>query len=425
MAGLDQTVLRLLKHRENYDKWHRAIPEALVEKSTYVLLNDMGSFFRENPDAKVAHPDVFIPYFHLKHPKLPDEKRALHVATLKAMAQDVAPEVANGLSTRLTNGKLAIEMTELLEKYNAGEEIDLILSTRAISDRIPLGGKALPYVTDSIDDLLKAEEDDWGFSWRMDCLNNSMRRVRPGDFIILAARVDQGKTTALASELTYFAPQIAKVLEKTPERPIIYLNNEGMGSRIRLRMVQAALGMTNPQLVELNRKPGGAMAAYCEALGGKENIFILDVHDRPLSDLEDMVARTKPAIVVIDMLDVVPFDGTASNGGTRTDQLLEAAYQRARVWAVKYGCVVIATSQLSADAEGELYPKLSMLANSKTGKAGAADAVVMLGSSTSGDLAAFRWISLPKNKLARSGQKKDPQAQVTFRGDTARVENLT
>lgn len=423
--SLDLTLLRLLKYRENYDKWARAIPEGMVQPSTHILLKDLGSFFKENPDAKVGMPDAFIPYFTVKHPKLPDDKRAIYVAMLQKAGEDVPDSVRDGISTRLTNARIAMDMASMLEKFNQGEEIDLILSVREISDRIPVGGKALPYVTTSIEDLLKAEEDDWGFKFRLSCLNNSMRSARPGDFIILAARVDQGKTTMLASELTYFAPQIKHLFPNEPDKPIIYLNNEGMGSRIRLRMIQAALGATAPELVEINKKPGEVMRRYTEALGGKENIYILDVHDRPMSDLEDMVARTKPAVVVIDMLDVVPFDGVVGNNGTRTDQLLEAAYQRARIWGVKYGTLVIATSQLGSTAEGVLYPTLSQLANSKTGKAGAADAVVMMGSSSESDLAAFRWIGLPKNKLARAGQKKDPQAQVHFKGDIARLEDLS
>lgn len=423
--SLDLTLLKLLKHRENYDKWARAIPEGMVQASTHVLLKDMGMFFKENPDAKAAMPDAFVPYFHIKHPKLPDEKRAIYAAMLQQAGEDVPDSVRDGISTRLTNARIALDMASMLEKYNNGEEVDLILNVREISDRIPVGGKALPYVTTSIEELLKAEEDDWGFKFRLSALNNSMRSARPGDFIILAARVDQGKTTMLASELTFMAPQVKKLFPNEPDKPIIYLNNEGMGSRIRLRMIQAALGATAPELVEINRTPGEVMRRYAEALGGKENIFILDVHDRPMSDLEDMVARTRPAAVVIDMLDVVPFDGVVGNNGTRTDQLLEAAYQRARIWGVKYGTLVIATSQLGSTAEGVLYPTLSQLANSKTGKAGAADAVIMMGSSTDGDLAAFRWIGLPKNKLARAGQKKDPQAQVSFKGDTARVEDLS
>ncbi|WP_429498830.1 hypothetical protein ACQUFY_05890 [Robbsia andropogonis] len=107
----------------------------------------------------------------------------------------------------------------------------------------------------------------------------------------------------------------------------------------------------------------------------------------------------------------------------RTDQILEALYQRARIWAVKYDCAVLATSQLNGDAEGEIYPKLSHLANSKTGKAGAADFVLMLGRSLSPELQNSRFISLPKNKKRRDGGPQDPRAEVVFDGPRSLIRD--
>ena len=154
--------------------------------------------------------------------------------------------------------------------------------------------------------------------------------------------------------------------------------------------------------------------------GGRNLLEVYDVHDRPLSFLENVIRRRNPALVVVDMLDNVQFDGVVGNGGQRTDQILEAAYQRARIWAVKYNCAVIAMSQLSATAAGVLYPGLHELANSRTGKAGAADAVLMIGHSADPLLRNSRWISLPKNKLTRQHGVKDPRTEVIFDGSRAR-----
>ena len=419
--SLDLTLLKLLKHRENYEKYARAIPEGAIEPHTKVLLKDLGMFFKENSDCNLANVDDFASYFKLAHPKLKAESSAVLVGMIRAAAPDVPPEVAGGLVSRLTSARAAIDMASALEQWNNGDEFDLMRTLRLIADRAPVGQNKMPIVEYDIDAMLLDEENDWGFSWRLNCMNQSMRPLRPGDFGIVAARVDQGKTTWFASELTHMAQQV-DVLFPDQNRSIIYLNNEGVGKRIIQRCYQAALNATVTDLVELSKK-GTIRADYLKALGGREVIRVLDVHDHPLSSLEDMVARMNPALVVVDMLDVVPFDGSANNGGTRTDQLLEAAYQRARFWAVKYDCAVIAASQLSAEADGNLYPPLASLANSKTGKPGAADWVAMLGASNDPLMRESRWVSLPKNKLARSGFPKDPRSEVIFKGDTARVEN--
>ena len=114
--SLDLTLLRLLKYRENYDKWARAIPEGMVQPSTHILLKDLGSFFKENPDAKVGMPDAFIPYFTVKHPKLPDDKRAIYVAMLQKAGEDVPDSVRDGISTRLTNARIAMDMASKSSK---------------------------------------------------------------------------------------------------------------------------------------------------------------------------------------------------------------------------------------------------------------------------------------------------------------------
>lgn len=419
--SIDLTLLRVLKHRDKYERYSRVVPSDLIEPTTRAILKDYGMFFNENPNVASANTADFIPWFMLAHPKLKDEPKALLTVTLKAAGQDVPPELEAGILTRLSALRQAQEMTHLLEQWNNGEDVNLTARLRELADRQPVGGDAIPYSRPNMASLLQDEENDWGFKWRLGCLNSSMRSLRPGDFGILAARVDQGKTTMLASELTHFAPQV-DALFPDQNRSIIILNNEGVGARIVQRLYQAALGMTIPQMVELS-KAGTLEKAYLDAIGGRYVIEVLDVHDRPLSYLEDLVAKLNPAVVVTDMLDVCPFDGTAINGGQRTDQILEAAYQRGRLWAVKYDCAHIATSQLSADAAGELYPGLDKLANSRTGKAGAADFIISMGSSNDPLMSKSRWISLPKNKLARAGNAKDPRCEVTFWGDRARVEN--
>ena len=60
----------------------------------------------------------------------------------------------------------------------------------------------------------------------------------------------------------------------------------------------------------------------------------------------------------------------------------------------------MAISQLSADAQDKAYPDLSMLENSKTGKAAEADLIILIGANaTMGDT---RILNLPKNKISGS-----------------------
>lgn len=419
--SLDSTILKLLKHRDKYELYRAAVPADVLAPHTKIILSDFGEFFKES-DAPKASADVFIPWFLLKHPKLKDEPKALLIGIIKAADADVPSEVERGILTRLEDARQAAALTTLLEKYNAGEEVSITRTVIGLADSVPMSAEDIPFAEFNIDLMLDEEQNDWGFNWPLHALNQSMRPLRPGDFGILAARVDQGKSSFIAHALSHFAPQV-DTLFPGEERSIIVLNNEGLGSRLNQRLTQATLNMNMDELVAARRAGRNLWDEVLTAWGGRQVVRVIDVHDRPMSYLENLVRRLNPSVIVADMLDNVPFDGAVGNGGQRTDQILEAAYQRARIWGVKYNAVVLAASQLSGDASGVLYPGLHMLSNSRTGKAGAADFVLMLGHSDDEMLKNSRWLSLPKNKLARSKGPKDPRIEVPFDGPRSRFNN--
>lgn len=420
VGSLDITLMRYLKHRTNYEMYARAVPSGAITAVTVTILDQYGKFFKLNHDAKVAMPDDVWAFIALNHKKIKPETAALIKATLANVVADVPNEVVDGIARRLAEARTALESGALLARYNEGEEVDLVEGLRQIAERCGPGGFDIPWVPENVGDMLLDDQDDRGVRWRLSCLNQSMRPLRSGDAGILAARVDTGKTTFVASEASFMGAQMEAYYGE--RRPILILVNEGPGKAVKQRVWQAALGITIPEMVDL-QQAGKLQSAVFDALGGWESVKVLNVHDKPISYLEDLVRRLNPGMVWTDMLDNCPFDGTINNGGTRTDQILEAMYQRQRMWAVLYDTMTVATSQLSAEAAGELYPKMTQLANSKTGKPGAADYIVMAGTSNEEMYQNNRWISLPKNKLVRVGARKDPKEMVTFAGDRARYED--
>ena len=45
--SLDLTILRLLKHRDRYELYHRAVPQDVLAPHTRIILEDFGKFFSE------------------------------------------------------------------------------------------------------------------------------------------------------------------------------------------------------------------------------------------------------------------------------------------------------------------------------------------------------------------------------------------
>lgn len=419
--SLDLTILRLLRTKDRYDLYIRAIPKDVLEPHTRILLDDYGKWYAETNGAPITV-EGFLPWFLLAHPKLKPEPKAMLTGIIKNAEAPVPDGVEQGILARLEDARQAAALTSMLEKYNAGEEVSVMRTVAHLAESVPMDRTALPEADFNIDRMLDDEQNDWGFSWPQDALNASMRGMRPGDFGIIGARVDVGKSSKIAHAVAHWAPQVEQLFPGE-DRTIIWLNNEGPGNRLNQRLVNATLNMNMQELVDARASGRNLWDEVLQAWGGRRVVTVYDVHDRPLSFLENIVRRTKPVIVVVDMLDNVPFDGAVGNGGQRTDQILEAAYQRSRIWAVKYDCAVLATSQLSAEAAGNLFPGMHMLSNSKTGKAGAADFIMMVGASDDPLLRNSRWLSLPKNKLHRSGGPKDPRVEVPFDGPRSRFNN--
>jgi replicative DNA helicase len=79
------------------------------------------------------------------------------------------------------------------------------------------------------------------YSWRLKSLNTALGSLRMGDFGFVFARPETGKTTFLASEVTFMAEQT--------EGNILWFNNEEQGGKVKSRCYQATLGLTTKAII--------------------------------------------------------------------------------------------------------------------------------------------------------------------------------
>jgi replicative DNA helicase len=422
-----------MKYRQRYERLGRSVPMRALDPKIQIIFKDFGDFFKEFPDAQKIEVGPFMLWFKgFKHPTLKNESVAVYDALMRDVMSDVDPALEQGLMTRLVAASTAYDVADMISKFNEGGEVDLRSRlNEAITEFDKLVDRKVksPQVMDAIEDLLHAEQNDIGMHWRLPCLNQHIKPLQPGDFVVVAARPDKGKTTFCSSELTHMASQV-DALFPGEKRSILWLNNEGPGRKIVMRNFQSALNATTEDLVRLSALPADAEFShyktkvrqdYAAALGGRPGVLrVMDVHDFWNHEVEDILRAYKPALVVFDMIDNIKFGGDASNNGQRTDQLLEAMYQWARLMGVKYDCSVIACSQISADGDGQQWPSLSMLKDSKTGKQGAADVIITLGAVNDPSLVKSRYIGTTKNKKVRTGVPGSPMKEVFLDSDRGR-----
>lgn len=421
--ALDTTLLQVLKHRKRYDQLHRSVNARAIDARTKVVLADFGKYFAQVEDCEtIPVKGEFLTWFSMvAHRGLTEDDLIIYRKLFDEIAKEPSEDTQRMLVQSLLESDLAVKLSDALQSYNDEDEIDLPSHLRNAMEsfEMDVDRKIKLPVVEVDDSLFDDDTNDTGFSWRWECMNRVMRRLRPGDFGILAGRPDKGKSTAIADNITYMAPQIASVYGEEHGRTIVWLNNEGPGERIFKRVIQSALGLPTSELVKL-QKDSQLWPSYTKAVGNLHAIKVFNIHGMKSWQVEEILRQCKPALVVMDMVDNISFDSSVINGGTRTDQLLEGMYQWSRELAVRFHCPVIATSQISNEGDGLPYPTLPMLKDSKTGKQGAADFIITIGAKNEPGFENIRFIGMTKNKLRLEGQPQSPKAELLLDGAAGR-----
>lgn len=413
--SIELQYLRIVKYRRRYAALTAIINPDQFQLHARKLIEGFGRYFDKVPSATVIKPSEFLPMFFSWYPKLDMDMKRSIAKLIKLAMQDLDDDVADGIVEGLAEQGLAARVAQLLAEYDDGEcpDFHALLADGVRSFQSTLRLKASGLVDTPIEELLLEDLNDDGLHPRLSCLKQSMRPLRGGDFLIAAGRPDRGKTTFLASEITHMAAQLPA------DRPVLWLNNEGPGSKIKKRVYQAALGLNMSEMLALMQRRK-LNEAYEEAVGTSDKVRVFDVHGRDMFMVERLMDQHTPGIVVFDMLDNVRGYG----GEARADQRLEKLYQGAREMCVQHDVVGFAASQISQEGDGMNFPTLAMLKESKTAKQGACDVQIMIGSSNSPALSDIRYIGLPKNKLHREGAPSDPRAEVAYKPQIARYVDM-
>lgn len=409
---IDLQLLRLMRVRSDFNKARGAIKLSQYDSRTRKIIKALDKYYKTYPSHGQIEFESFIPLFDRLYSEMDKDDKAAYKTIFKNIAKGYpSAEDRAGILSSIAEHDVAHTAFDIVSSYNDGDDVDVAQELGQLLDRYKLvvGTEKMPEVGENIDSILDDLEDDEGVHWRLQCINDAMRPLKGGDFGIIAARPDQGKTSFLASELSYMASQL-------PEgRPILWLNNEGNGSGIQLRVKQAALGATVDELVQM-KDDGTLYDKYYEAVGGENRVRVMNIHGYNTGQVEALVESISPGIIVFDMLDNVRGFGDAA----RNDLKLELMYQWGRELGVKYDAIGLATSQISADGANLQYPGMSLLKDSKTGKQGACDFQIMIGSleSKPEEYGSVRWVSAPKNKLRRL-KGKHLNHRVSFNRDKA------
>jgi KaiC/GvpD/RAD55 family RecA-like ATPase len=378
-------ILYLLRH-DYYKSYFEYIDLTHIRdnyRELHYLYLAVRSMQEEFPEVDKTLQD-FQTYFFVKYP---DCDRDLYLELFKTLAEvQIDPEVGVGILKQIKARQEALNLSEELVKFATGySDVD------RVNERIAFWSKGYEHedleeietVSDDLEFLLAETVQKPGLRWRLDSLNKSLGSLRKGNFGFLFARPETGKTTFLASEVSYMLTQL-----KPEDGPVVWFNNEQVGAEVMLRMYQAYFGVT---LEALLGNPKRFKQEFQDSVQGK--FRLIDDANIDKVRVEKIMKQLKPSLALFDQGDKVK--GFAAD---REDLRLGAIYVWQRELAKQY-CPVISVCQADGSAENQKWLTMEHVANAKTSKQAEADWILGIGKIHAEGADYSRYLNISKNKL--------------------------
>ena len=384
----EQAVLKLLLNATTRKRYRGAVNLGNARQNArhiyqlYLSLDELSVRF---PDRDFSVDDLFA-FHYTQYPAMRQEERdALDDVAIAIKGSTVDEMVAGALleemHLRAQAAKLALQAYEVSTGKISATDFRAAVQEYGTAGPTVLPDATQSFVTDDLDDLYHSTYAEQGLRWRLDSLNRRLGSLRAGDFGFVFKRPETGGTTFLASEVTHMAGQT--------DRPILWINNEEQGKKVKVRVYQAALGCDTATLFA--HRPT-SRAKYLELT--RDLIRVVDEASIGRSQIEDLAASLEPVLVVIDQLPKVK--GFVAD---RNDLRLGAIFQWARELAKTYACAVVGVAQADGSAEGVKYLNMDHVADAKTAVQAEADFILGIGKSNDAGYDYMRYFSLCKNKL--------------------------
>jgi replicative DNA helicase len=408
-------LLKLLLSKDYFNKYHKIINLDYFRNNNKELFKIFLTLFdlHKTSEASLTTQDLALG-FYTNYPLTKDDERVIIDATL-AQVDTVEVDEAKALdylnkhNVQTVSTQIAIKALEVSQgKAEIGTVRELLDSLEEVVEE----STEDLFVTDDLELLVNDVMESQGLRWRLTTLNKMLGSLRKGDFGFIFARPETGKTTILASEVTYMAEQA----KAQGLGPVLWLNNEEQGSKVMLRCYQAAFGITQQ---ELYTNLPHYKEEYEKLIG--HHLKIYDNARITKQDIEKLCKELNPSLIIADQIDKI-----VAPDNERYDLKMKAIYQFGREIAKLYGAF-IGICQAGGTAEGKKYLNMNDVDSSHTAKQGEADFMIGIGKTNTDGEEYMRFLSICKNKLA-GDIDSDPQLRhgkmpVIIRPEMARYED--
>lgn len=415
-TSMYHSLLKMLLSRDNYYKYIHFIKQETLQDELKTIIKDLDYYYGEHDTVDTIDPADFIVWFgNVRHRSYSSDILECYKNLLEKVGT-AKPELAETIIKHFNTEALRKHIEEVFEQKKEdgiGDIVDLCKDYMA--------NATLSTKFDSCFHDMETEEEEEVYkerqlAWRLSCLNESIGKIGPGDFGIVFAGTNSGKTSFLCSEVSYMCTQIK-------DRPILWFYNEGSFHKLKLRFWSSCLGMTNQQLREY---PDVAKEEYRQYCGGDINkVRFYNATNMSIYDVEHVASVYKPGLIIIDQLDNL----SGFDKSQRDDIRALKLFQRARSISINSDCPMIVADQatnteyFTKDGEKRCVRYLSkhQLQGSRIAKQSTAE--FMIGIGYDSEDPETRFITTPKVKSLEGDNNNELERQAWFKREIARFED--
>lgn len=367
---IDIIIIKFLLYKEFYIKYRRFI---VVNKEHNILYKVLDSMYSS------LNRDITFTEFKLSCLQ-EDESLLQLLETIEQQdvnidaAQDIIKKYcdrqwAHNVALKaiaVTEGRESIEA--LQEEYNAYESL------------MPNSEENSYSITDDFAALYNEVDRKGGIQWRLPWLNQSIGGLHKGDSGFIFARTNAGKSTFVASEISYMLKQL--------DSPCCFFFNEEAAARMKWRIFQAYFGATDERLLSNIEK--------CQEVFMSETKELFHFYNMPMiqkKEVEAVCKEMQPQLIVMDNVDKV-----YGFKGDREDLRLKHVYTWQRELAKTYG-IAIGVCQAGSTAENKKWLQHTDIDSAHTAKSSEADFIIGIGTTLDVGAEDIRYLRLVKNKF--------------------------
>lgn len=410
MNNLELLLLRLLLYNNNYLRYNHLIDYNYIKEYSlelHYIYKSLGDLYNINKEPSL---DDLKAYFYAKYANA-NEKYKLLFDSLESI--NISDSVVESVLEELDKKKNALALSEKAFAFTQGRATadELKALSESIYNPVIQDEQEDEFLSIDIEDILNKQFLSPGLRFRLQCLNKSLGSLRKGDFGAIFARPETGKTTFLASEVSFMLDQIPD------DSSIIWANNEEQGDKVILRICQAYYGLRTDQLLA---NLGTIRKEFLNKF--KDKLKFIDRATIDKGFIEKILEKHPASLLVFDQMDKVK-----GFKAERDDLLYGTIYQWGRELAKQY-CPIISVCQADGTAEGIKFLYMNHMALAKTSKQAECDWIMGIGKTHSDADENMRYLNLSKNKLAGDADSnpalRHARFDVLIRPQVARYEDI-